>query len=69
MNTNLHPPNHTHSYKSSMTLADLCNYYRECIKHDDLNVCLDGENFVLVGTGNGIQSEISRTSEISSLLV
>lgn len=68
MNTNLNPPNQTSPCKSSMTLTDLCNYYRECIKQDDLNVCLDGDNFVLVGTGNGIQSEIFRTSEISAFL-
>lgn len=68
MNSNLNPPNQTHLYKSSMTLADLCNYYRECIKHDDLNVRLDIENFIPVSKGNGIQSEIKRTDDINKFL-
>lgn len=54
--------------KEKMTLADLCGYYRECIKQDDVNVSLDIENFIPIETENGIPCEIERSDKINAFL-
>ena len=52
-----------------MKFSDLCNYYRECLKKDEVSVALkSGGGLFLCGNG-GLDEEIPLTNELKHFVL